>query len=172
MGFFLSGGVFLLLSRWLTDKQFFDFGWRLPFLASALLVLVGLYVRLTLTETPVFREALQRREQVKVPILVVFRDHTRTLLAGILICLATFVLFYLMTVFMLAWGTGALGYSRQKFLTMQLLDIVFFALTIPLAAILAERGRRVMLLWVTRRPLRRLGWCWLRCSRRARPELL
>ena len=112
-------------------------------------MLVGLYVRLTLTETPVFREALQRREQVKVPILVVFRDHTRTLLAGILICLATFVLFYLMTVFMLAWGTGALGYSRQKFLTMQLLDIVFFALTIPLAAILAERGRRVMMLWVT-----------------------
>ncbi len=148
-GFFLSGGVFLLLSRGLTDKQFFDFGWRWPFLASALLVLVGLYVRLTLTETPVFREALQRREQVKVPIIVVFRDHTRTLLAGILICLATFVLFYLMTVFMLAWGTGALGYSRQKFLTMQLLDIVFFAVTIPLAAILAERGRRVMMLWVT-----------------------
>ena len=148
-GFFLSGGVFLVLSRGLTDKQFFDFGWRWPFLASALLVLVGLYVRLTLTETPVFREALQRREQVKVPIIVVFRDHTRTLLAGILICLATFVLFYLMTVFMLAWGTGALGYSRQKFLTMQLLDIVFFAVTIPLAAILAERGRRVMMLWVT-----------------------
>ena len=71
-GFFLSGGVFLLLSRWLTDKQFFDFGWRLPFLASALLVLVGLYVRLALHETPVFRAALQRREQVKVPIVVVF----------------------------------------------------------------------------------------------------
>jgi MFS family permease len=141
--------VFLLLSRWLTDKQFFDFGWRLPFLASALLVLVGLYVRLALHETPVFREALQRREQVKVPIVVVFREHSKTLLAGILICLATFVLFYLMTVFMLAWGTGALGYSRQKFLLMQLFGVLFFALTIPLAAILAERGRRVMLLWVT-----------------------
>ena len=148
-GFFLSGGVFLLLSRWLTDKQFFDFGWRWPFLASALLVLVGLYVRLALHETPVFREALQRREQVKVPIVVVFREHSKTLLAGILICLATFVLFYLMTVFMLAWGTGALGYSRQKFLLMQLFGVLFFALTIPLAAILAERGRRVMLLWVT-----------------------
>src|SRR6202166_182858 len=62
LGFFLSGGVFVGLSRWLTDKQFFAFGWRLPFLASALLVLVGLYVRLALHETPVFREALQRRE--------------------------------------------------------------------------------------------------------------
>src|ERR1035438_10259121 len=78
VGFFLSGGVFLLLSRWLTDKQFFAFGWRLPFLASAALVLVGLYVRLTITETPVFRGALERMERVKVPMLVVFRDHARS----------------------------------------------------------------------------------------------
>src|SRR4051795_900174 len=59
LGFFLSGGVFLLLSRWLTDQQFFAFGWRLPFLSSAVLVFVGLYVRLAITETPVFREALE-----------------------------------------------------------------------------------------------------------------
>ena len=58
VGFFFSAGVFLLLSAWLTDAQFFAFGWRIPFLASAVLVLVGLYVRLTITETPVFREAL------------------------------------------------------------------------------------------------------------------
>ena len=114
IGFFLSGGVFLLLSRWLTDKQFFAFGWRLPFLASAVLVFVGLYVRLTITETPVFREALNRGEQVKVPMLVVFRDHTRALIAGIFVCLATFVLFYLMTVFALSWGTSALGYQPRK----------------------------------------------------------
>jgi metabolite-proton symporter len=149
VGFFLSGGVFLLLSRWLTDKQFFAFGWRLPFLASAVLVFLGLYVRLTITETPVFREALNRGEQVKVPMLVVFRDHTRTLLAGILLCLATFVLFYLMTVFALSWGTSALGYSRGKFLLMQLFDISFFAATIPISAVLAERGRRRLMLWVT-----------------------
>src|SRR6266699_5045197 len=149
IGFFLSGGVFLVLSRWLTDKQFFAFGWRLPFLASAVLVFLGLYVRLTITETPVFQEALQRREQVKVPMLVVFRSHTKTLLAGILVCLATFVLFYLMTVFALAWGTGALGYSRGKFLLMQLFTISFFALTIPLSAVLAERGRRRALLCIT-----------------------
>src|SRR5580698_7588397 len=76
IGFLFSGGVFLLLSRWLTDDQFFAFGWRFPFLASAALVLVGLYVRLTITETPVFQDALSRRErvreQVKVPIVVVF----------------------------------------------------------------------------------------------------
>ncbi len=149
LGFFLSGGVFLLLSRSLTDQQFFAFGWRIPFLASAVLVLLGLYVRLTITETPVFREALARAEPVKLPLWTVFRDHTRALLAGILVCLATFVLFYLMTVFALSWGTTALGYSRGKFLLMQLFDISFFALTIPIAALLAERGRRRLMLWVT-----------------------
>jgi metabolite-proton symporter len=149
IGFFFSGGVFLLLSRWLTDEQFFAFGWRLPFLASAVLVLVGLYVRLTITETPVFREALKRGEPVKLPMLVVFRDHARPLFAGVFVSLATFVIFYLMTVFALSWGTSALGYSRGKFLLMQLFDICFFALTIPLAALLAERGRRRTMLSVT-----------------------
>jgi len=149
IGFFFSGAVFLLLSRWLTDEQFFAFGWRLPFLASAVLVLVGLYVRLTITETPVFREALKRGQQVKLPMLVVFRDHTRALFAGIFVSLATFVIFYLMTVFALSWGTSALGYSRGKFLLIQLINICFFALTVPLAALLAERGRRRTMLWVT-----------------------
>jgi metabolite-proton symporter len=149
IGFFLSGGVFLVLSRFLSDKQFFAFGWRLPFLASAVLVFLGLYVRLTITETPVFQQALHRREQVKVPMVVVFRDYTKTLLSGVLLCLATFVLFYLMTVFALSWGTSALGFSREKFLVMQLFCIFFFAVTIPISAVLAERGRRRTLLWIT-----------------------
>ena len=148
-GFLFSGSVFLLLSRWLTDEQFFRFGWRIPFLASAALVLVGLYVRLTITETPVFRDALSRQDRVRVPMLVVFRDHPGALLVGTAVSIATFVLFYLMTVFALSWGTTALGYSREKFLVMQLLGIVLFALTIPISAILAERGRRRTLLWVT-----------------------
>src|SRR5580700_4612467 len=148
-GFLLSGGTFLLLSRWLTDKQFFSFGWRLPFLASAVLVFLGLYVRLTITETPVFREALSRGDQVKVPMVSVFRDYTKSLVAGILVSLATFVLFYLMTVFALSWGTNALGYSRAKFLVIQLIGICFFALFIPIAALLAERGRRRVMLGVT-----------------------
>jgi metabolite-proton symporter len=149
IGFFLSGGVFLMLSEWLTDQQFFTWGWRIPFLASAVLVLVGLYVRLTITETPVFRETLSRQERVKVPMFTVFRDHPKTLLIGTMASLATFVLFYLMTVFALSWGTTALGYSREKFLVMQLFGIIFFALTIPLSALFAERGRRQTLLWVT-----------------------
>ncbi len=148
IGFLLSGGTFLLLSSQLTNDQFFAFGWRLPFLASAVLVILGLYVRLTITETPVFSTALNRRERVKVPMLVVFRDHTATLFFGILIALSAFVIFYLMTVFALSWGTSALGYSREKFLVMQLSAILFFALTTPISAVLAEHGRRRMLMWV------------------------
>jgi metabolite-proton symporter len=148
-GFILSASVFLALSKWLTDQRFFAFGWRIPFLASAVLVLVGLYVRLTITETPVFRDALSRQERVRVPMLVVFRNYPKPLVIGTLVSLSTFVLFYLMTVFALSWGTTVLGYSREKFLVMQLLGIVLFALTIPMSAVLAERGRRRTLLWVT-----------------------
>jgi MFS family permease len=149
IGFLFSGGVFLALSSWLSDEQFFAFGWRIPFLASAALVFVGLYVRLSITETPVFLEALDRHAPVKVPLVVVFRDHARTLLWGTLMSLATFVLFYLMTVFTLSYGTSVLGYGRRQFLVMQLAGIVCFALTIPVGALLAERGRRATLMGVS-----------------------
>jgi metabolite-proton symporter len=149
IGFLLSGGIFLGLSRWLTDKQFYAFGWRLPFLASAVLVLLGLYVRLTITETPVFQASLKRSEQVSVPIFAVIRHHLREVIAGILVCLSTFVLFYLMTVFALSWGTTALHYDRATFLVIQLIGILFFALTIPISALLAERGRRPVMFGVT-----------------------
>jgi metabolite-proton symporter len=149
IGFFFSGSVFLLLSEWLTNDQFFAYGWRIPFLASAALVLVGLYVRLTISETPVFREALIREERVKLPMKVVLRDHFGTVIRGILVSLATFVLFYLMTVFALSWGTTALHYERATFLIIQLIGIVFFAITIPISAVIAERGRRRALLWVS-----------------------
>lgn len=142
LGFLLSGGSFLLLSNGLTDAQFIAWGWRLPFLASAALVLLGLYVRFQITETPVFQEAIQRRERVEVPVVEVFRHHLRPLLAGVLICLATFVIFYLLTVFTLSWGTSALHYDRTRFLLIQLLGVCFFALFIPAGAWLAERGRR------------------------------
>ncbi len=149
LGFLLSAGVFLSLSRLLSDAQFFAFGWRLPFLASAVLVLLGLYVRLTLTETPVFTTAMQREERVSSPMAEVLRRHGRALVVGILVCLATFVIFYLMIVFALSWGTSALHYSRSRFLLFQLLGVVFFALTIPLSAVLAERGRRPVMIGVT-----------------------
>ena len=150
IGFLFSGSSFLALSEWLTNDQFLAFGWRIPFLASAALVAVGLYIRLTITETPVFQQAAMREERAKVPMLTVIRDHPRTLVLGTLASIETFVLFYLMTVFSLSWGTSVLGYSRNTFLLIQLLGVVFFALTIPISALIAERGgRRTTLIWVT-----------------------
>jgi len=149
IGFFLSGGVFLLLSDFLSDQQFFAYGWRIPFIASSVLVFLGLYVRLAIHETPAFRKVLASGSQERMPVLTVIRRHPRTLLAGILVCLATFVLFYLVTVFALSWGTSALHYSRSQFLLMQLFDIGFFAIFIPISALLAERGRRSTMLWIT-----------------------
>jgi metabolite-proton symporter len=149
VGFLFSGGVFLLLSKSLNNDQFFAYGWRIPFLASAALVLIGLYVRLTITETPVFREALTRQERVRVPMLDVFRKFPLPLLLGILSSLAAFLLFYLMTVFALSWATTALHYTRDKFLLIQLFGILFFAAGIPISARLAEHGRRRTMIAVT-----------------------
>ena len=148
IGFLISGSVFLALSEWLTDDQFFAFGWRIPFLSSAALVAVGLYVRLTITETPVF-QAAGREDRTRVPMLTVFRDHPRTLLMGTLASIETFLLFYLMTVFALSWGTTALGYSRNTFLVIQLVGMIFFAIAIPISARIAERGRRSTLIGTT-----------------------
>lgn len=142
VGFGISGGIFLLLSERMSNEQFLSWGWRLPFLASAVLVLLGLYVRLTITETPVFEEARRKSQQVSVPLVSVFRNHSRQVVAGVLICLATFVLFYLMIVFTLDWGTTALHYNRASFLGYQLVGTVAFALMIPVAAWIAESGRR------------------------------
>ncbi len=149
VGFFFSGGTFLLLSRSLTDRQFFAWGWRLPFLASAVLVLLGLYVRTAIQETPVFQAAAARAEQLRLPLLAIARSHTRALVTGIFVCLCTFVLFYLVTVFSLSWATTALHYNRGRFLLIQLVGILFFALTIPVSALLAERGRKPVMLGVT-----------------------
>ena len=145
LGFFLSTTVFLALSNGLGDERFAAFGWRIPFLGSAVLVIVGLYVRLTIAETPIFAASLQRRARVKVPMLVVLREHPGTVAAGTLMSLATFVIFYLMTVFTLSWGTSALGFAREEFLRIQLVGVVCFAVTIPISARIAEHGRRRML---------------------------
>ena len=148
IGFLFSGSVYLFLSQYLSDEQFFNFGWRIPFLASAVLVIVGLYVRLTITETPIFAEAVNRQERVKVPVVDVFRYHTGTVIKGILISMVAYMLFYMMSVFTLSWATSKLGYTRQQFLLMQLFGILFFAATIPFAGKVAEHGRRKAMIWM------------------------
>lgn len=150
IGFILAGGSFLLLGQFLSNEDFLAWGWRIPFVASAALVFVGLYVRLKIHETPVFKAALDKHEQVKVPMFTVFQSHARMLVLGTLIALATFVLFYLVTVFALTWGTKSLGYSREHFLILQIIAVLFFAICIPVSAVLADRyGRRLTLSLIT-----------------------
>ncbi len=146
IGFLCSTGIFLVLTEWLDDAQFLGWGWRIPFLASALLVFVGLYVRLRLHETPAFQRAVANNERVRLPMLAVVREHPGALVLGTFAATATFVLFYLMTVFSLSWGTSALGYARKDFLILQMIGVLFFAATIPLSAIIADRRGRIGML--------------------------
>lgn len=147
LGFLLSASTFLLMGALLSQEQFMAWGWRVPFLASSLLVIVGLWVRLSITETPDFQRALHSSKPVRVPFGTVVSRHSRALLAGTFGAVATFVLFYLMTVFTLGYGTGVLGYSRQQFLLLQMAGMLFFALGIPLSALYGVRtsARRAML---------------------------
>jgi len=146
IGFLLSAGIFLLLGRCLGQDDFLQWGWRIPFVASALLVGLGLWVRLNIHETPDFKRALERKAPVRLPMWTVLRDHPLPMLLGTLGAFATFVLFYLMTVFSLGHGTAVLGYSREQFLLMQMVAMLFFAAGIPLSARYGDR-------WGTRRTM-------------------
>lgn len=147
IGFFFSTGVFLLLTHNLTEADFFSWGWRIPFVASALLVIVGLYVRLSLEETPAFKEAIKTEKRVRVPMVTVMTQHTRVLLLGAFLAIASFAVFYITTVFSLGWGTSKLGYTREDFLILQLYAVFVLMFAICFSALIADRiGRRSMMM--------------------------
>jgi MFS family permease len=139
VGFIGANGLFLLLGLFLSPQQFLAWGWRLPFLASALLIAVGLWVRLRLTETPAFRTAMQAAPPAKVPAAELLRHYPRQTLAGTFAVVACFAIFYLATAFALGYGTTSLGYDRGSFLSVQLAAIPFMALGIILAGAWADR---------------------------------
>ena len=148
IGFIAANGFFLLLGLMLTDRQFHDWGWRLPFLASAVLVLLGLWVRLKLTETPAFREAEAHDALPRIPIATLMRHHLRATVAGTFGVIACFALFYLTTAFALSYGTTTLGHGRQAFLGLELGAILFLAAGVVAACTLADRhGATPMLRW-------------------------
>lgn len=148
IGFVAANGFFLVLGLTMTDDQFRSWGWRLPFLASAALVFVGLWVRLTLAETPAFAEAAARGTLPKVPIAQLFRHDAVATAAGTLGVIACFALFYIATAFALGYGTTTLGHSRQSFLIVELLAIPFLAAGVVLSCSLSDRfGMTAMLRW-------------------------
>ena len=150
IGLLLSGGTFLLLSDNMTNEQFFDYGWRIPFIASAVLVVVGFYIRLKITETPAFLTSLETNKKVQIPLLTLLKSYRRELVFGTLAAVTTFLTFYLMTVFSLSWATTDLGFARRDLLIMQLFSVFFFGISIPISALLADRfGRRLVLIIVS-----------------------
>lgn len=154
IGFFFANGMFLLLSWLLTDEQFIAWGWRVPFLLSAVLVLVGLYVRVSLHETPVFAKIAKAGKQVKVPIGTLFTKYKKATLLGTFIMVATYTLFYIMTVYSLGYGTAAqplgLGIPRNEFLLMLMIGVIGFGVMVPIAGQLADKfGRRKTMICIT-----------------------
>jgi MFS family permease len=127
VGFIIANGFFLLLGLFLDADQFRAWGWRIPFLASALLVAVGLWVRLKLTETPAFKAALAHAPPPMVPLGELFRTHWRETIGGVFGVVACFAIYYIATAFALGYGTTKLGVPRETFLMIQLVAILFMA---------------------------------------------
>lgn len=127
VGFIAANGLFLLLGLVLTQDDFISWGWRIPFLASALLVIIGLWVRLKLTETPAFKAVLERERPPMVPLGELFRDHWKATLGGTFGVVACFCIYYIATAFALGYGTGTLKIPRETFLQVQLVAILFMA---------------------------------------------
>jgi MFS family permease len=148
LGFLAANGLFLLLGLGLSDQDFREWGWRVPFLASAVLVGVGLWVRLRIGETREFQAAIAREAPPPVPLARLLTNHLGAVLAGSAGVIACFAIFYLATAYALAQGTGALGYPRETFLAVQLAANCFLAVGIVLAAVHSDRAspRRVLMI--------------------------
>lgn len=150
IGLVLSGGTFLLLTNSMSSQDFLEYGWRIPFIASSLLVLVGFYIRLKITETAAFETAKKEQEEVKLPFVILLKSYRKELLFGTFAAVTTFVVFYLMTVFMLNWNTKELHFSNKEALLIQLFSVLFFAAFIPISAVIADKiGRRKMLIYAS-----------------------
>jgi metabolite-proton symporter len=165
LGFLLANVVFLVLITLLghgslqpaLNPSFYTWGWRIPFLLSSVMVVIGLYVRLRLAETPVFTRSTDRGERVKAPLVQVFRTSWRQLIIGTFVIVGAYSLFYIVTTWVLSYGTSArppkgsgLGMGYTGFLHMQLIAVLFFAAMLPVAGWLIDRfGRRPTLLVIS-----------------------
>ena len=147
VGFLLACLSFLALSVFLSDAEFKSFGWRIPFFASAFLVLVGLYVRFKLTETPEFSAVLAQKSTHSLPLRALFHAAPRAVVLGALAMVVCYNLFYTATVFCLNYGTQILQISRVDFLKLLSIAIIFMAIATVLSAWASDKfGRRPVLL--------------------------
>ncbi|MBN9022143.1 MAG: MHS family MFS transporter [Rhizobiales bacterium] len=164
IGFIVANGVFLIIAAILPSEDpsrpsdaFLSWGWRIPFLFSAVMVIVGLWVRLKLVESPAFQKTVRSGKVQRVPLVSLFRTNRRELVLGTLYMLATYVLFYLMTTFSLSYGRApvdaalpGLGFSYTTFVMLLMFGVVFFGIFTMVSGPLADHlGRRITLIVVT-----------------------
>ncbi|MFC7714857.1 MFS transporter [Nonomuraea recticatena] len=143
VGFIAANGLFLILGAVLTDEQFVSWGWRLPFVASLLLVVIGLYVRLKISETPVFQAAMDERKIAKVPFVGLMRHQWRRVLLGAGAMVITYTLFYTATTYCLSYGTATLGIPRTTMLALTMIGVLFMAAGTVVSSLVSDRlGRR------------------------------
>ncbi|WP_343956508.1 MFS transporter [Yaniella flava] len=146
-GLVLSTGAFLLVEL-MPEAEMMAWGWRIPFWASGLLVIVGLYIRMKIVESPEFQQVKDEDRVTKFPIVEVFKTQTPAFFVGLFTQAVSLVPFYLVTVFMLSYGPDEMGISRQVLLLTLLLACVLDLFTVPLASIWADRiGPRKMLIF-------------------------
>lgn len=150
VGLFLSSGIFWLLLQVMSQDALLSWGWRVPFISSILLIVIGLWVRLSITETPAFQKAIDKQERVAVPVAELFRKHKRSLFLGTFVALATFVLFYIGSAYLLSYNVKVLKIPFLDALEIQIIGSVAFGIFIPVVGKLAERfGRREVLIITT-----------------------
>lgn len=149
IGFFCAYGLNLLLDSNLSQEQMISFGWRIPFLCSAVLVIIGLYVRARMSETPVFRKASEEKRTSKHP-LTDLLPYTKEVLLGTVAMGITYTLFYVLGTWSLSYGVKGLGFTQSEYLLMQMCSVVFFAIFIVVSCVYADKvGRKKVLFVVT-----------------------
>ena len=150
IGFFLSNGTYFLLETFNDNDAMLAWGWRVPFLLSSILVIVGLVVRVQMEETPIFRMAQEQKKVVKSPLTEVFKKSWKEVIQATSLVAVTYTLFYTLATWSLAWGTktveqggGNLGFTNQEYLLMLMIAVCVFAAFIVISCVNADKfGRK------------------------------
>ncbi|OPX13346.1 MFS transporter [Mycobacterium sp. AT1] len=143
LGLLLATGVFLAVSTMTTHEQFRSWGWRIPFLLSAVLIVIGFYVRSKVNESPVFAELKERKKDTRAPLSVLFRDYRKELLVGIGLFIACNLNGYMLIGFLTSYGTKTLGKDTSTMLLIGSIGAIGWGVSTVLAAQWSDRvGRR------------------------------
>jgi MFS transporter, MHS family, shikimate and dehydroshikimate transport protein len=147
-GLVLANLIFLASNAFLRADQFKSFGWRIPFLVSVILVLVGVYVRLRVSESPIFKFMKRAGEEIKIPLVTLFGRAWKQILIVALSTLFTNVMGFIGLIFMLRYATTTLGFTRSTILTFTIIaNLIEIPATLYFADLSDRVGRRTIYLW-------------------------